>query len=294
MTSKQTSKFLQVFLGVVFILSAISKLVAPGLFEITILDQGIIESREIAAYLGRILITIELFLGIAFFQPHYLKKIVLPLSLLTLIGFTGLLSYSYFIGDTNNCGCFGELIKMSPIEAIAKNIVLIIIGVFVFTHSKYESSKIYIPTIILLFSFGIVFIFAPIKSYEDLKFSKYTNFTNEGRVDLTEGNKLVAIFYIDCEHCMKTANDIIQLEDETTKFQNLYILFGGEEEDNVQTFFDVANIAHPYLRISLDDFFDLIGSSPPRIYWLQDGKVKEFWDDNFRTHLIQFQSEINN
>ncbi len=294
MTSKQTSKFLQVFLGVVFILSAISKLVAPGLFEITILDQGIIESREIAAYLGRLLITMELFIGIAFFQPYYIKRAIVPLSLLTLIGFTGLLSYSYFIGDTNNCGCFGELIKMSPIEAIAKNIVLIIIGVFVFTHNKYESSKIYIPTIILLFSFGIVFMFAPIKSYDDLKFSKYTNFERVGRVDLTEGNKLVAIFYIDCEHCMKTANDIIQLEDETTKFQNFFILFGGEEEDNVQTFFDEANIAHPYLRIPLDDFFDLIGNSPPRIYWLQDGKVKEFWDDNFSNHLIKYQSEIKN
>ena len=114
---------LQMFLGVVFILSAISKLIAPGLFEITILDQGIFESREIAAYLGRLLIAMELFIGIAFFQPYYLKRIVLPISLLTLVGFTGLLSYSYFIGDTNNCGCFGEMIKMSPLEAIVKKAI---------------------------------------------------------------------------------------------------------------------------------------------------------------------------
>ncbi len=285
---------LQIVLGFVFILSAISKLVAPGLFEITILDQGIFESREIAAYLGRLLIAMELFIGIAFFQPYYIKRIVIPLSLLTLIGFTGLLSYSYFIGDTNNCGCFGEMIKMSPFEAIIKNVVLIIIGVFIFMHRKYKSEKLYIPTILLLFSFGIVFMLAPIKSYEDLKFSKYTNFESEGRVDLTEGNKLVAIFYIDCEHCMETAKEIIKLEDETTKFQNLYILFGGEEEDNVQTFFDEVNIEHPYLRIPIEDFFDLIGNSPPRIYWLQNGKIKEFWDDDFKNHLIKYKNEIKN
>lgn len=294
MKNEYTIKILKLILGVVFILSAISKLIAPGLFEITILDQGIIESREIAAYLGRLLIAMELFIGIALFQPYYIKKIVLPLSLLTLIGFTGLLSYSYFIGDTSNCGCFGEMIKMSPFEAIVKNIILIFIGIYLFIKSEYKAEKIYISILILFVSFIVVFVLAPIKSYADLKFSKYTNFQNEGRVDLTVGNKLVAIFFIDCEHCMETANEIIKLEKETEKFQNFYMLFAGEETDNVQYFLSQANIEHPYLRIPIEDFFNLIGSSPPRIYWLQNGEIKEFWDDNFRNNLIRFKSEISN
>ncbi len=294
--NKYTTVFnlLKIILAIVFILSAISKLLAPGLFEITILDQGLITSREVAAYLGRLLIAMELFIGIALLQPYYIKKIVLPLSLLTLIGFTGILSYSYLIGDTNNCGCFGEMIKMSPLEAIVKNIVLIFIGVYLFIKSDCKAQKFYIPTLILFISFIGVFIVAPIKSYEDLTFSKYTNFKNEGRVDLTEGNKLVAIFFIDCEHCMETANEIVKLENETAKLNNFYMLFAGEETDSVQHFLSLTNIEHPYLRISIDDFFELIGSSPPRIYWLQNGKVKEFWDDNFRNNLVRFQNESIN
>ncbi len=256
MTKNKWIFSLQIFLGGVFILSAISKLVAPGLFEITILDQGIIDSREIAAYLGRLLIAMELFIGIALLQPYYLKKIILPVSLLTLVGFTGLLSYSYFLGDTNNCGCFGEMIKMSPLEAILKNIVLIIIGIFVFLQSKTKLEKLYIPTIILFISVGIVFIVAPIKSYEDLKFSNYTNFNNAGRVDLTEGGNLVAIFFIDCEHCIETAKEIKKLENETATLQNFYILFSGEETDSVQHFLSQTNIEPPYLRIPIEDFFD--------------------------------------
>ena len=66
--TKQIEIFFRIILSVVFIFSAISKLIAPGLFEITILNQGIIESREVAAYLGRFLIAIELFIGIAILQ----------------------------------------------------------------------------------------------------------------------------------------------------------------------------------------------------------------------------------
>lgn len=287
--TKQIEIFFRIILSVVFIFSAISKLVAPGLFEITILNQGIIDSREIAAYLGRILIALELFIGIALLQPYYFKKIILPVSLLTLVGFTGLLSYSYFLGDTNNCGCFGEIIKMSPFEAILKNIVLIIIGVFLFLHSKTKVEKLYIPTFILFLSFAVVFIVAPIKSYDNLTFSKYTNFDNGERVDLTEGDKIVAIFFIDCEHCIETAKKIVTLEKEITKFSNFYILFSGVETDSVKHFIDQTNIEHPYLRIPMGDFFDLIGNAPPRIYLLEDGEVKEYWDDNFGEHLLHLQ-----
>lgn len=282
----------RVILGLVFIFSAISKLVAPGLFEITILDQGIITTRETAAYLGRFLITMELFLGIALLQPYYLKQIILPAALLTLVGFTGLLLYSLFSGDTENCGCFGNVLKMSPLEAIIKNVILLFIGGIIYRFEKPKSRNIYIPFTILLISCGAVFIEAPIKTYEDLAFSKYTNFENEGRVDLTNGDNLVALFFVDCEHCMATAEEIVKIESETAKLPNFYILFSGEESDSVKEFLDKTKINHAYLRIPLEDFFGLVGNAPPRIYWLHDGKVKEYWDNAFKANIMRYQKEI--
>lgn len=291
MNKELINKFLKITLGILFLFSAISKIVAPGLFEITILEQGIIQSREVAAYFGRLIIVLELFLGLAFFQPCYLKKLILPLSLLTLIGFTGLLSYSFLIGDTSNCGCFGEVLKMSPLEAIVKNIVLIIIGLFSFNLEETKSKNIYIPALLFFISIVIVLGVAPIKSYENLKFSKYTDFENEGRVDLTSDDKLVAIFFINCEHCIATAKEIVTLENESDKLKNFYILFAGEETDSVKHFLNEINIDHPYQRIPIEDFFNLIGTAPPRIYWLQNGKVKEYWDDNFIKNLSNYMKE---
>ena len=158
------TNFLRAILGIIFLMSAISKLVAPGLFEITIMEQGIFTSREIVAYLSRFLIVMELFLGLALFQSFYLKNIILPLSIFILLAFTILLSFSVFAGDTNNCGCFGEVIKMSPLQAIIKNIFLIFIGMILFRLQGNNSTKIYIPILILIVSVGTVFGIAPIKS----------------------------------------------------------------------------------------------------------------------------------
>ncbi|PIQ09506.1 MAG: hypothetical protein COW71_06065 [Ignavibacteriales bacterium CG18_big_fil_WC_8_21_14_2_50_31_20] len=287
------TNFLRAILGIIFLMSAISKLVAPGLFEITIMEQGIFTSREIVAYLSRFLIVMELFLGLALFQSFYLKNIILPLSIFVLLAFTILLSFSVFAGDTNNCGCFGEVVKMSPLQAIIKNIFLIFIGMILFRLQDNNSTKIYIPILILVVSFGTVFGIAPIKSYDNLVFTQYTNFENEGRVDLTNGNNLVAVFFIECEHCIETAQEIVKLENETGNISNLYILFAGEDSDSIHSFIDKTQIVHPYFRIPLEDFFGLIGNSPPRIYWLKDGKVKEYWDDNFVVNIKRFQNKIS-
>jgi len=294
MNKRLVTSLLQYFYAVVFIVSAITKLIEPGLFEITIINQGIISTREIAAYFARGIIIVELFLGLALLQPYYLKKIILPASMITLIGFTVILAVDIFIGKNDNCGCFGEVIKMSPIEAIVKNILLLVLGIFIFLKSEGKTTKFFVPIIVFFVSFIFVFSIAPFKSYDDLVFSKYTNFSNEERVDLTSGNKLVAIFFIDCDHCMEVASQIVAYENDNNKVDNLFILFAGEESDSVQSFINATQIDHLHSRISIEDFFELIGSAPPRFYWLQEGVIKEYWDDNFLSKIIHFQNEVNN
>jgi hypothetical protein len=278
----------RIFLSIVFLLSAVTKLVAPGIFEITILNYGVIESRELATYFSRLLLVAELFIGLAFLQPNYLKRIIIPSSIIILIVFTIFLANFAIEGNSDNCGCFGEVIIMSPIEAIIKNIILIFISIYVFASSTKEGNKITIPTITLIASIIIVLVFAPIKSLKDLKFSKYTNFSNGKIADLNSGDKLLAIFFIDCEHCQEVAKDIVELEKDKDKIDDLYILIAGEETDSVNSFISETEISQPYIRIPINDFFELIGSSPPRLYWLKHGKIYKFWDDDFITNIQLF------
>jgi hypothetical protein len=46
---------------------------------------------------------------------------------------------------------------------------------------------------------------------------------------------------------------------------------------------------YPYRLIDTDEFFDLIGSSPPRIYVIRNGVVKDILDDNIDEFIETLQ-----
>lgn len=278
---KKLSLVLRYVIGLVFLVSAYSKLIAPGIVEIILVDHGIVGSRETAALFVRLLVGFEFALGFLFFQPNYFKKVVLPASLLFLLGFTIYLFYTgYVLGDTQNCGCFGSMIKMLPLESIIKNIFLIAGILWLYKPIKEDDNKIILPLTILVVSVAAVFLIYP-KSEKDSKFSGYTNFIGKGRVDLSDGKIILAVYNTECEHCQELAKEINVLSKSSKKFPEFYSLFFSEGDISIDSFKIMTGYDFPYQMIDARTFFDLIGTSPPRIYLLEDGVVKETWDTDF-------------
>ncbi len=212
MNTKNFLVLLRFVIAGTFIFSAISKLISIGVFEITLIDQGIMADRTAAAYFARFLIGVELSIGILFLQPFNIKKIIIPISFFMLIVFSAQLIYLMIIGDSRNCGCFGNIVKMSPVESLIKNILLIIIVGFVYLKSKVKSQNKSFLFILPIAAISFVFILSPIKSIKNFKFSKYTHFKNAGRVDLSNGDKLLAVFDLECEHCQAAATEMGKLQ----------------------------------------------------------------------------------
>jgi hypothetical protein len=141
-------------LGFVFILSAISKLFPIEAFDLVIVNQGI-ANWNLAPYLSRFIISVELFLGVSFFINPFVKKISIPFSFLLLIVFCVHLIYLIASGSSSkDCGCFGELIPMSSLEALIKNLVLIFLLFLIQKNFSYNKK----PNYSLAFAvFSIVF-----------------------------------------------------------------------------------------------------------------------------------------
>ena len=110
---------LRLLFALSFLFSAYTKFVGLGYFEITLMDQGIASSRELAAHLTRFFIGLEFALGVLLFFPYYTKKVVL-FSIGLLGVFSLHLAYLFFLGDNENCGCFGEMISMNPAQSLQK------------------------------------------------------------------------------------------------------------------------------------------------------------------------------
>ncbi|MES2811630.1 MAG: MauE/DoxX family redox-associated membrane protein [Bacteroidota bacterium] len=172
---KNLSIAIQIIISALFIVSAVAKMYPSPYFAISTFEVKQLYplgfSEAIAPWFSRILIGIELALGFLILQNNYLKKIVIPATIALLAVFVAHLSYETFIngGNSGNCGCFGELIPMTPIEAIIKNIIAIGLLIWLsFLVSDKTQSKFWPLAAVTLATIAGIFLVAPIKSNTEL------------------------------------------------------------------------------------------------------------------------------
>ncbi|MFM8597094.1 MAG: MauE/DoxX family redox-associated membrane protein [Flavobacteriales bacterium] len=122
-------------------------------------------TTEIAKIFSRSLIGVEFGLGLLLLFPFDLKKYVIPSVILMLGVFVVHLTIQIATsGNQGNCGCFGALLPMTPLEAILKN--LLSIGLLLILWKRYgaqlpEKSNIWFLTTILSVCMLLMFIFIP-------------------------------------------------------------------------------------------------------------------------------------
>ena len=140
-TTEQKIVFaLRVLVSGLFLLSAFAKLYPTPMYGITkvfeegqLIPMGLPES--IVPYFSRFIIGAEIFLAITILFNNYLKRLIVPLSFIMVAIFSIHLSTQIF-GDSENCGCFGDLIPMTPLEALIKNLITLVILFFIYKKSK--------------------------------------------------------------------------------------------------------------------------------------------------------------
>ncbi|AIJ38393.1 protein tlpB [Flavobacterium psychrophilum] len=162
---------IRILISFLFIISAIAKMYPSPYFAISTFEVKQLYplgfSEIIAPWFSRILIGIELALGILILQNNFLRKLIIPITILLLAVFVGHLSYVTFLsgGNTGNCGCFGELIPMTPIQAIIKNIIAIFLLVYLFflLSKTNDKNNFYVVIGITLATIISLFLLAPIK-----------------------------------------------------------------------------------------------------------------------------------
>ena len=171
MNKKNISWIIRIVVALLFIVSAVAKLYPSPYFAISTFEVKQLYtlgfSDTIAPYFSRILIGIEFALGFLLLNNNFLKRITIPATIGLLLVFIIHLSYVTFLsgGNSGNCGCFGELIPMTPIEAIIKNFIAVGLLVWLFQISKNDQkSNFWILTTVTLGCILGLFMLAPMKA----------------------------------------------------------------------------------------------------------------------------------
>ena len=140
----------RIFTGLLFIFSGLVKAIDPKGLAFKMQEffeawsgsgfmPGLMKTfDEYALTFSIIMITLEVIVGVALLIG-WKKKITIAVLLLLMIFFTFLTSYVLFTGKIRACGCFGDCIPLTPVQTFTKDIVLLLLAVFLLLNTKYIS-----------------------------------------------------------------------------------------------------------------------------------------------------------
>lgn len=248
---------LQVFLGLLFIVSAILKIADLDRFEIYVYSYHFF-SLNFSFLVARAAIILELVLGIGL-VTNVFHKLMWWGSVLMLIGYTGLLTYALYLDRADSCHCFGEYLPFNPLQSILKNHVLLALFALTYRVKGWRFKRDVMALVAVTLGCGaIVFLVSPPDNYtpsydpsHDLNQELFIEALQQPPLDtvgLMEGKKTVALFSSGCEYCMMTAQKL-DLMRQFYGFpeEDMFYVFMGSEE-GVQRFYQESETtAYPYI-----------------------------------------------
>lgn len=161
---KPIINIIRVLVGLLFIFSGLVKAIDPlGLsykmqefFELWHMTQF----NNYTLIFSVLMIAFEIIAGFALLLGWQMR-LFSWLLLLLIIFFTFLTGYAYLSGKFKNCGCFGDCIPITPLTSFVKDIVLLILIVFLFAFKNKirpvfnNRINIVLMLLVTIFSFGL-------------------------------------------------------------------------------------------------------------------------------------------
>ena len=249
---------LRILISALFFLSAFAKLYPTPLYGITkVFEQGQLIpmgfSAEASAFLSRFIIGAEFFLAFTILFNNFLKKVILPISFLMISVFSIHLSTQIF-GPAENCGCFGELIPMTPVEALIKNIITLLILAYIYyksDHIKVDFSRL---IILFLLITTLMFALLPITNTNQSNENSFISYVDDEKFRNLDDKKILCFFDAGCEHCQEAARELDSLSVLIDDFPRLHIIFSDAEDYNIPNFFEFVGNEYPYQVIPFANY----------------------------------------
>lgn len=282
---------LGILLGLFFVFSGLAKLFPVEPLEFAFAETGF-TGWEGAMVWARILIGLELVCGVLLMFRFAYRRFTLPLLVLLLAVFSVYLSYGLVkYGNTGDCGCFGGILKMTPVEGLAKNVVLLLFVWPLYLLDRRMGkpagrAKKMVVAVLSVVALALPFVLSPVQfpvsqevygrehSFSLNLDTLYTNPLNPPpTVDVRHGKWIISFMSLTCPHCRDVAKKLHVMKVRNPALP-IHLILNGKEEDRPDFFGDTR--AHNLSWSTLNGpqlFAGLAGYELPRIYWVHDSRV---------------------
>lgn len=289
---------IRIGIGSVFIIAAILKLISIDEFEIYVYSFNVLNFLATSVF-SRLLIAGEFILGLFLILKIH-RRFTWNATMIVQILFTLFLTYTALFRNDANCHCFGDLVELSPLESIAKNIV--IIGLLLFlakdNQSKDNSHRSWLTWLIINCTLLIVFVVSPPDVIYKMIYSTekeistvdlYDSFDDivsfnvqqqkEDIIQPAADSKLIAIVSSGCKYCqigIKKLSMIMKKNEQKTDKINIFIW--GSDEGILNFIKETDTEDYSYWKINPKQAIDITYGRFPIFIWLEDGEVVSVGD----------------
>lgn len=281
---------LSALLGAIFIFSAYTKIYPIEPFEYTFVDLGI-SNWQTAPFVARLLIALELLIGVLLIFNIVLKQFTYKLGIGTLLFFCLYLILQLITsGNNGNCGCFGTTIYMSPLNALIKNVLMLIlfIALYIF-HEGFNIGRFtkWVVLLFLVISIAMPFILNPVQlDYSKAYLNKPDNiykleldtlydkaYLKTPPKELSKGKHIIAFMSLTCPHCRIAAKKIHIMKEKNSSIPFYFILNGDDEK--LKPFFEDTHTENiPYTMLKGSSFIYLGGLQLPKLLLVNNSMVE--------------------
>ena len=275
---------MKVLLGLVFIVSAVLKLLDMDSFEIYIYSYHFF-SLNVSFVVARLAIILELVLGIGLVS-HCLHKLMWWGSMAMLGGYTLLLIYALTLGRTDSCHCFGDFLQLDPKQSLIKNGILMLLFLLIYRMDSWKTPFRWLILCLAAMASSIaVFVVSPPDNLtsnsdpeQNLQMELFNEMLDDAPLDalnLGEGKQVICFFSTSCEVCQMAARKL-SLMQQFYGFpkENITYLFMGNEEA-ITSFYEKSESVQ-YRDVLYPDvarLLKVVNGNLPVIVFLEDGEV---------------------
>lgn len=279
---------ISIILGIVFLFSAYIKLFPIELFEFSFIEIHV-ANWDTAPIIARVFLSLEFSLGLLLVLNYNgSNKKLAKFTMATLLFFTFYLILIIIIqGNQGNCGCFGNYIKMTPMESIVKNLILMSLNVVLFAGTSKEnlSSNKTIIFSVLVASLATPFILNPLNeqnppSEDEINYTLKLDALYAAdkkdipKYDLRKGKRVIAFLSLTCEHCKIGAQKLNIIHQNHPEIPLFFVLNGNQKDLHpFLTETKTKSVDYAFMTIK-EGFIDNAGINFPAILWVNNCKVE--------------------
>jgi hypothetical protein len=278
-----------VCIGALFLFSAYTKVIGIQNFEWTLAETGFF-SFGAANIISRLLIITEAILGFFFLFNYHFQKQLYHVGIYLLVFFNVYLIWVLITyGFSGNCGCFGEVVYMTPLQAYLKN-CLMIAAIWFLNYKQYHFAAWpkyllvvgSIAAILYTIPPDFIYITEPdITVNEPIALQQMYSGTADSKpaFDFKKGKHIICVLSTGCHHCKSAAKKISIMQKRNASLP-FYFVFAGDSA-GLQQFYKESpaqNVPHQinsdYGFITMLTGLHANGMGGfPKILWVQDGKL---------------------